>query len=92
MKTIWKYTLIATEEQTINAPEGAQVLSVQVQYGVPVLWALVDPEARKEAREIRMHGTGHPISDGLDGYTFIDTIQMAKGELVFHFFVRTALK
>lgn len=86
MKTIWKFPLEMQDEQVLSVPAGAQALAVQVQAGQPCLWALVDPEAPPAMLSIRIHGTGHPISDGLAGYEHIGTFQLAGGALIFHAF------
>ena len=73
--------------QGVTMPEGAEILTVQIQNDVPYLWALVDPEARTEIRGIAMFGTGHPIDYdiGASG-RYISTFQLRNGELVFHVF------
>ncbi len=88
MRTIWKFPLDLTDKQTLNMPQGAQALTVQMQRGQPCLWALVDQDAPREGLEVRIHGTGHPISDNLDGFTYMDTFQIQGGMLVFHAFTR----
>ena len=84
-KTIWKFPLEVTDEQTVQVPEGAQLLSVQTQYGKPCLWALVDPQAEKKPCVIQTYGTGHPVTH-IDMY--LSTYQMEGGALVFHVFVK----
>lgn len=88
MKKIFKYVLEITDEQTIQMPVGAKVLSVQNQEGKPCLWALVDPEqTSKESINVAMFGTGNPIEDWqLKGFSFLGTIQI--NWLVLHVFVR----
>ena len=95
MQTIWKYTLEVTDEQTVQLPEGAQILSIQPQGpfgegggGEVELWALVDPETPIMIdRIIHIHGTGHPIKDeDIDLLTHISTFQLMGGQLVFHAF------
>lgn len=80
---IWKYTLAITDVQKLSVPPGAKFLDVQMQEGVPQLWALVD-EKNYDAvtRTIAIYGTGHPMPN-LPG-EYIATFQM--GELVFHVF------
>ena len=65
MKTIWKYPLdLLDGQQVLKMPKGAKILSIDIQGGLPTLWAEVDPEANPEARYFQVHGTGHPISNG----------------------------
>lgn len=85
-KTIWKFPLRIDDSQVIDAPEGAQPLTVQLQDGDPMLWALVDPEQPRVPLRILMRGTGHN-ADGLGAY--LGTFQFRDGPiggLVFHAF------
>jgi hypothetical protein len=84
---IWKYTLEITDRQTFSMPKGAKILTVQSQHGGPQLWALVDADQPKEAREIEIHGTGNPI-ERMPGQ-YIGTFQVHDGMLVFHVFEAT---
>jgi hypothetical protein len=81
-KTIWKFPVEITDVQTINAPRGAEPLSVQLQGGQPCIWMLVDPTSPKAPYTVRCVGTGHPTK--VEAGAFIDTVQV--GPLVFHFF------
>jgi len=81
MQTIWKYPLAITERASILVPKGATFLDVQVQRGIPCLWALVDSAAPEEDRTIVIHGTGHLVGEGL---SYIGTVQA--GSLVWHVF------
>ncbi len=85
MKTIWKFPLEVTDEQTVQIPNGAQLLSVQTQHATPCLWALVDPEAEPKPCIIQTYGTGHPIGEV---GTYLSTYQISGGTLVFHVFVK----
>ena len=81
--TIWKYPLQLTDRQSFRMPIGALILSLQVQYEIPCLWALVDPKERTEERAFRIYGTGHPVDEiG----RFLGTFQIHNGALVFHVF------
>ena len=89
MKTIWKFPLRVADQQTLSMPAGAQTLTVQMQFGVLCLWAVVDPNTPlREELDIRMHGTGHSFDD--TGYTYLATFQMNAGQLIFHVFVAAA--
>jgi hypothetical protein len=83
MRTIYKYPLRVADEQEVEIPKDAVVLTVQVQYGQPCLWAWVDTANPPGKRTILIRGTGHP-ADGLGRY--ISTFQMEQGKLVFHAF------
>jgi hypothetical protein len=86
-KTIWKYTLLVEDEQTLEMPEGARLLTVQIQHGRQQLWALVDDAEKLVSRAIATRGTGHP-ADGLDECDYLGTYQLSDGALVFHVFDR----
>lgn len=87
MRTIHKYEVVADifAGFVIDMPIGAEPLSVQMQRGRPVLWALVNPEAPKVRRRFITVGTGHVFSEHHD-VTFVGTFQMNDGDLVFHLF------
>lgn len=84
MKTIWKYQLDVTDEQLVPMKQGSQILAVQVQVGIPCIWALVDTSKPSEDRMFCIYGTGHPIED--EPGQFIGTFQLHGGSLSFHLF------
>lgn len=83
---VWKYRVKVTDEFTIDMPEGAQVLGVQMQHDHPYIWALVDPQRPLAPRTFALFGTGH----GFDpcGLAYVGTFQMHGGAFVFHLFAR----
>ena len=83
---IWKFPLGVTDVQVLEVPFGAKFLTVQVQNGVPCLWALVNPESGKVGRTIEVFGTGHHMDESDREY--IGTFQLSGGALVFHVFER----
>ena len=84
MKTIHKYELVIDDRTEVRMPQGAEVLSVQCQYDKPCVWAMVDTEQPMQAHRFVVRGTGHPLT-GAEG-TFLATVQMRGGGLVFHVF------
>lgn len=85
MKTIYKYSIPIETFFSLNLPSGAKILSFQTQMGVPVIWAIVDPENKMEVRHFYIRGTGHPDHSGeMDDDIYIGTIQT--GGLVWHLF------
>ena len=94
-KRIWKYELEVTDEQSIEMPEGAVILSVQSQpaYVPPDIsrrnqnlvhiWAEVEPHNPVELRHFCVFGTGHRMPDGED-LKFIGTVQVYNGVQVYH--------
>jgi len=85
---IWKYPLKVEDDQCFMIPFNGEVLSVINQKGNLVLYALVDEtETRMEDVNIKIIGTGNWIDDeDFIGYKFINTVQLADGNLVFHIF------
>ena len=63
---IWKWKLEATDVQTIEVPAGAKLLDVQMQSGLPNLWALCDENAPSTPRRIAIYGTGNPMQNRHD--------------------------
>ena len=84
IKTIFKYPLEVIDEQTIEMPSGAQILTVQMQRGLLYLWALVPVAAPMMQRRIITHGTEHPVPPTTGEY--IGTYQLDGGSLIFHVF------
>lgn len=82
-QTIWKFPFEVKDAVTLDMPIDAQVLDVQVQKGIPCIWALVDPHAERCRRQFRVYGTGHPVNVTGD---HVGTFQLAGGSLVFHMF------
>lgn len=88
MHTIYKYILKAEDEQILKLPIGSKILTAQVQRGEICLWALVTGSFTAAERTICIHGTGHPIAKAYN-LTYISTVQLDGGSLVFHIFERT---
>ena len=83
---IWKWTLEVTDMQSLLMPKGARLLDVQMQGGVPRLWALVGEHTQNEQRHFAMYGTGHPVPEEPGDY--VASFQIDDGALVFHVFER----
>lgn len=83
---IYKYALSVDDVQRLRMPRSAKLLSVQVQRGIPCVWAWHDPSEVAGEVEFRTIGTGHRI-DGSPG-EFLGTYQLDEGGLVFHVFYR----
>lgn len=87
-RAAWKFPLEITDEQTVDMPKGAKMLTAQVQPGggdwntfTLCVWAEVDTmEGRDEERTIYICGTGHSIPEKATRY--IGTAQT--GPLVWH--------
>ena len=83
-QTIWKFTLEIQDVQTIRMSIGAEILTVQIQYGKPCLWAVVDGSALKEPRFIQIYETGQAMIGMSWDRKYIATIQI--GQTVYHVF------
>ena len=82
--TIWKFDIGESFDSWMEMPKGAKILSVQIQKGRLCLWAIVNPDAERVPRHIVVVGTGHEL--GFCNGAFINTIQMAGGDLIWHIF------
>ena len=76
MKTIYKYEIELVDNQSIEMPKGAEVLSVQVQNNKPCLWAIVETERPTERKLFKIAGTGNPFDTNLHRYKCIGTFQL----------------
>lgn len=85
---VYKYPLPLGDWVTVQMPEGAIPLSVQVQWGNPVLWARVTVGQPPVAHHFRIAGTGHDLGSNVGRH--IDSFQLHGGELVFHVFAEEA--
>jgi hypothetical protein len=82
MKSIWKFKLPIEALFMLEMPAGAQRLKVDMQYGNPHLWALVDPfENVKQKYCFSWVGTGKMCEDIGE---YVDTVQV--DTFVFHLF------
>lgn len=88
MKNIYKYPLKFTVAQVVKAPI-AKVLDIQIQAGVPTLWAIVDDSIPEWDCTIACFGTG---TSSVDKYMtsslqdkYVSTTQT--NGYVFHWFI-----
>jgi hypothetical protein len=84
MAKVFKYKLEPTNEQQILIPEGGKILHIDVQRGMPCIWAMVDPDMHSEPVTIYTYGTGHEIDE--KGLLYIGSYQLLGGDIVFHVF------
>jgi hypothetical protein len=85
MKTIWKFPLEITDRQIVDMPHECAPLTVQMQFGQLYLWAIVDPEKSTTGHPIIIAGTGNPLSEEVDGFTYIGSFHERR--FVWHVFV-----
>lgn len=86
MRKIFKYVIPVTDDSILPIPEGAKILSVANQHDSIVMYALVDPEKTTKRLNIRVCGTGHTLDDHIEQMTFIGTVNLHGGRLMFHVF------
>lgn len=80
-KQIWKYSLADAE---IRVPRDAEILSLQVQDGKPMLWVLVIPEAPLERWAVAAIMTGQPFEPVGE---YVGSALLMDGLLVVHFWI-----
>jgi hypothetical protein len=94
MKSIWKFELEITDEQTVELPIGAEIIHVDVQENYDpdkiYMWAIVDPNIvclpkQMENRIFRIVGTGHQ-HDFIDRQNYIGTVKHKNGTFMWHIF------
>jgi hypothetical protein len=85
MSAIWKYPLPFPGKDmfALDMPEDARLLRVEVQRGVPCLWALVEPGKPLEMQQFAIVGTGHPCPD----IGYVGSFHLLDGDFVGHLFV-----
>ena len=85
MTKIFKYPIRIEDNIKLMMPMHAKILCVQLQGGVPCIWALVDEDMPLYHRIFNIYGTGHPISNA-ELLEYIGTFQIDGGSFVFHLF------
>lgn len=86
MKMIWRYPLAHGYPIIVPMPVGAQILSIQAQYDIPTIWALVEPGHVLCDRFFYALNTGEEFDD--TGLKFIATVQLYDGKIVKHIYER----
>jgi hypothetical protein len=81
MLTIYKYQFEIKDDIVIEMPEISDILSIQVQDGMPTMWARVDTNSKTFRRHFIVLGTGHEVRLTLP---YRGTIQL--DGLVWHIF------
>ena len=93
MKVVYKYPL---DPSYPRLDIQGSILSAVEQKGDIVIYALIDKfekydnhVAYERAYEFAVLGTGQEIKDWkLDGFTFLNTVNISNGDLMFHVFYR----
>lgn len=86
MRLIYKYPFAFKNETAVELPQGARILTVQLQHSYCCLWAEVDPDKPLELRRLRVFGTGHELPEPPECLRYLGTIQVDGGNGIFHIF------
>ena len=82
---IFKFRLKSETEQIVRMPAKSEIMDIQMQNGVPVMWALVDDSSEIIDVKINMYWTGEELRKSNSEEIFLATVQ--DGEIVCHFFM-----
>lgn len=89
MKTNYKYQVELKDISKLTLPAGSKIISVAVQGMEIVLYALVDTDIQeKMVFSVLVLGTGHEIPFDLNEYTFLGTVSLSDGMLMFHIYYK----
>lgn len=89
---IWKWVLELSRVQKIQMPKACRILSLQTQYGKPVLYAAFEYHNqdglnhKEETRTFVTVGTGDNVNVKLPSLHFLGTYQIDNGAEVYHVF------
>ncbi len=85
---IFKYELDVIGVVVLEIPESGEILTIQVQYGKPCIWVLVDPSKPVVTRTFKTYGTGHEVSSEPFDKTlnYLCTYQLQDGKFIGHVF------
>ena len=88
MNAIYKYELSEDKVQWVSLPLNSIILSVVEQYQKIVMYVIVDAEQENTQEiEFLLLGTGQIFNYVFDDYTFLNTVNLSGGGLMFHVFV-----
>ena len=78
MNKIYKYPLGVLETQTLDLPEGAQIIRVDTVDGQLFLWAIVntDPEVKKVTRYLEFYKTGQPFTSNASDLFYLGSCRL----------------
>lgn len=81
---IWK-AVIRPDQQTFDAPEGAELLTAREQGDDVCVWFRCDKTKPMTPRRVEVCGTGHDAPTG----RYLGSAHLSGGALVFHVFEPT---
>jgi hypothetical protein len=85
---IFKYTIPVQDKTELKLPVGSQILSVAEQNEEIVVYALTTSNTATRKVTILVIGTGNPITENISEYTFLGTVKLLHGALMFHVFYK----
>lgn len=85
MTRIFKYPFPRGSHTELTIPRHFKPLSLQLQDGVPTLWALVDELSEDETYQINIYMTGCYIEDDENPGIYLGTLQV-RPDYVEHYF------
>lgn len=83
MNTIHKYRIKESEEFELELPAEYKVLTIQMQFGIPHMWIMVNTVYPMQPVRFRIFGTGHDLGKIKDK-EYIGTFQ--QDSYVWHLF------
>lgn len=101
MRTIYKYPLEIVDTQIIEVPGifgfensfNKQFLYINVEYGVPYLWCIVDTNSKQKRKiKLRIVGTGNPMPEFLGNKDYLGSYQLLHGHFTGHVFVEDIIE
>lgn len=88
-KQIWKIPVVVDKKFIALVPKQSELLTVQVQRGMPYMWFLVDKEYPTTERVFEVFTTGQDIKYDMGvERKYISTFQLDDGMFVGHLFER----
>lgn len=84
---VWKFKLEVKDRQSIEMPQGAEILDIQTQNNEICIWALVDIDAKMDVRHFEVWGTGHKhYYEDYKKADYLGSVQTENGKFVWHIF------
>lgn len=88
MKKIFKYQIPVVDTQILRLSMGYQILSAGFQDHNLCIWAMVMPDSMwMSSVEVLIIGTGNPVPDNINTYSFLNTVHDPRG-FVWHIFYK----
>lgn len=84
LQRVYKYLLPVDDWVNVTMPAGAEPLFVEVQHGIPCLWARVTIGNPPEVHHFRIARTGHDLGSNVGRH--VGSFMLDGGDLVFHVF------